>query len=92
MKSILSSALTNKFAIHPWSSGFRDFDPISGRLSVEHAAGLFPNGLAAAFYEMPVPSATNGTIENKVVSALVLSYFAFDTSPRGGNFLQRTYR
>ncbi len=62
--SSITRALTNKFAIHPWSSGFRDFDSISGRLSVEHAAGLFPNGLAAAFYEMPVSSATNGTMKN----------------------------
>ena len=31
---------------------------------VEHAAGLFPNGLAAAFYESPVFWVTNGTMKN----------------------------
>ena len=32
---------------------------LGGFSVVEHAAGLFPNGLAAAFYELSVPSAKN---------------------------------
>ena len=43
-----------------------------GGFSVEHAAGLFPNGLAASFYELPVPSEVASSEFNlQVVTELV---------------------